>query len=60
MQFLISNALNRQVIVIEHKDKIPFVPKTDITKGIHVTEFTKNKHSGRYGFLNDVVNPEDK
>lgn len=58
MQFLISNALNRQVIVIEHKDKIPFVPKTDETKGIRVTEFTMNKHSGRYGFLNDVFNPE--
>lgn len=50
MQFLISNALNRQVIVIEHKDKIPFVPKTDEAKSIRVTEFTMNKHSGRYGF----------
>lgn len=59
MQFLISNALNRQVIVIEHKDKIPFVPKTDEAKGIRVTEFTMNKHSGRYGFLNDVFNPEN-
>ena len=59
MQFLISNALNRQVIVIEHKDKIPFVPKTDEAKGIRVTEFTMNKHSGRYGFLNDVFNSEN-
>lgn len=58
MQFLISNALKRQVIVIEHKDKIPFAPKTDEAKGIRVTEFTMNKHSGRYGFLNDVFNPE--
>lgn len=58
MHFLISNALKRQVIVIEHKDKIPFVPKTDETKGIRVTEFTMNKQSGRYGFLNDVFNPE--
>lgn len=58
MQFLISNALDRQVIVIEHKDKIPFVPKTDESKGIRITEFTMNKHSGRYGFLNDVFNPE--
>lgn len=58
MQFLISNAFNRQVIVIEHKDKIPFVPKTDASKGIYVTEFTMNKNSGRYGFLNDVFNPE--
>ncbi len=37
---------------------IPFVPKTDETKGIRVTEFTMNKYSGRYGFLNDVFNPE--
>lgn len=58
MHFLISNALKRQVIVIEHKDKIPFVPKTDEAKGIRVTEFTMNKQSGRYGFLNDVFNPE--
>ena len=60
MQFLISNALNRQVIVIEHKDKIPFVPKTDEARGIRVTEFTMNKHIGRYGFLNDVFNPENQ
>ena len=58
MRFLTSNALNRQVIIIEHKDKIPFLPKTDSTKGISVTEFTMNKQSGRYGFLNDVFNPE--
>lgn len=58
MRLLISNALNRQVIIIEHKDKIPFVPKTDASKGIRVTEFTMNKQSGRYGFLNDVFNPE--
>lgn len=59
MQFLISNVLNRQVIVIEHKDKIPFVPKTDEAKGIRVTKFTMNKHSVRYRFLNDVFNPEN-
>ena len=43
----------------EHKDKIPFIPKTDTSKGIRVTEFTMNKQSGRYGFLNDVFNPEN-
>lgn len=47
MQFLISNALNRQVIVIEHKDKIPFVPKTDEAKSIRVTEFTGNPQLDR-------------
>ena len=59
LKFLISNALSRQVIVIEHKDKLPFMLKTDISKGISVTEFTMNKQSGRYGFLNDVFNPEN-
>ena len=59
MEFFISNSLKRQVIIIEHKDKIPFLPKTDATKGINVTEFTMNKKSGRYGFLNDVFNPEN-
>ena len=59
MQLLISKALDRQVIIIEHKDKIPFIPKTDTSKGIRVTEFTMNKQSGRYGFLNDVFNPEN-
>ena len=58
MNFLISNALQRQVIIIEHKDKIPFILNTDETKGIRITEFTMNKYFGRYGFLNDVFNLE--
>ena len=58
MNFLISNAFQRQVIVIEHKDKIPFIPKTDEMKAISVIEFTMNTQSGRYGFFNGVYNPE--
>ena len=58
MNFLISNAFQRQVIVIEHKDKIPFIPKADEMKVIRVIEFTMNTQSGRYGFLNGVYNPE--
>ena len=50
MNFPISNAFQRQVIVIEHKDKIPFIPKTDEMKAIRVIEFTMNTQSGRYGF----------
>lgn len=60
MNFLISNALDRQVIMVEQKDEIPFVPVEDKTKGIHVIEFSRNPELGRYGFLNDVVNPEHK
>lgn len=58
IRFLMSNALHRQVITIEHKDKIPFLPTSDNSKKIRVIEFTRNRDSGRYGFLNDVFNPE--
>jgi len=60
MNFFISNSLDRQVIMVEQKDEIPFVPVEDTTKGIHVIEFSRNPEFGRYGFLNDVVNPEHK
>ena len=60
MNFLVSRALDRQVIMIEQKDEIPYVPTEDIQKGIHVIEFSRNPNYGRYGFLNDVVNPEHK
>lgn len=60
MNFLVANALNRQVIMIEQKDEIPYVPAEDSSRGIHIIEFSRNPNSGRYGFLNDVVNPEHK
>lgn len=60
MSFLVSRALDRQVIMIEQKDEIPYVPTEDMQKGIHVIEFSRNPNYGRYGFLNDVVNPEHK
>jgi len=60
MNFLLTNALGRQVIMVEQKDEIPFVPIEDETKGIYVIEFSRDPNQGRYGFLNDVVNPEHK
>lgn len=60
MHFLVSNALDRQVIMIEQKDEIPYVPTEDSKKKIHIIEFSRNPDHGRYGFLNDVVNPEHK
>lgn len=60
MDFLISRASSRQVIMIEQKDELPYIPAEDPSKEIHVVEFSKNPNAGRYGFLNDVVNPEHK
>ena len=60
MNYLISKAFDRQVIMIEQKDELPFIPAENTASGIHVIEFTRNPKEGRYGFLNDVVNPEHK
>lgn len=60
MNYLLSRAFDRQVIIIEQKDELPFIPNEDASKGVHVIEFTRNPKEGRYGFLNDVVNPEHK
>lgn len=54
IRYLIDNALKRQVIMIEQKERMPFIPSENPKKGIHVIEFTGSKNVGRYGFLNDV------
>lgn len=59
IQYLIDNAFSRQVIIVEQKC-LPFIPQKNSEKGVHVIEFTRNRTFGRYGFLNDVFNPEDK
>lgn len=42
--------------MIEQKRRMPFIPTEAPDKGVHVIEFTGDKHEGRYGFLNDVYN----
>ena len=58
IQYLVEHALSRQVIMIEQKERMPFIPKENPANGIHIIEFTGNKYVGRYGFLNDVFNIE--
>ncbi len=60
IQYLIKHASERQVIIIEQKKRMPFIPQESSEKNIHVIEFSRNRLSGRYGFLNDVYNPEDR
>lgn len=55
---LMVHALDRQVIIVEQSDRMPFIPKESNEKGIHVISFTRDRHNGRYGFLNDVYNPD--
>lgn len=59
IQYLIEHAYERQVIIIEQKKRMPFVPQENEEKAIHVIEFSRNRNVGRYGFLNDVYNAED-
>ncbi|MEG2012904.1 MAG: AAA family ATPase [Anaerovoracaceae bacterium] len=60
VQYLVNHALERQVIMVEQKKRMPFIPKEDYDAGIHIIEFSRNKSEGRYGFLNEVFNPEDQ
>jgi len=59
IKYLIDHALERQVIIIEQKKRVPFIPQENEEKGIHVVEFSRNRNVGRYGFLNDIYNTED-
>jgi len=39
---------------------MPFIPDESDEDGVHVIKFTRNKEEGRYGFLNEVYNPDDQ
>lgn len=60
IEYLIDHAHERQVIIVEQTKRMPFVPSEDEKKGVHVIRFSRNKEEGRYGFLNEVYNPEDQ
>lgn len=59
IEYLIAHAHERQIIIIEQTKRMPFIPSENEEDGVHVIQFTRNKGEGRYGFLNDVYNPED-
>lgn len=60
MHYMLSNESDRQIIMIEQKDELPFLPENHSYNNVNLIEFTRNPNSGRYGFLNDVVNSEHK
>jgi len=60
IKYLIAHAHERQVIIIEQTKRMPFVPSENEVEHVHVIRFTRNKGEGRYGFLNEVYNPEDQ
>ena len=59
VEYLIAHAHERQVIIVEQSRRMPFVPSESEKDGIHVIQFSRNRQEGRYGFLNEVYNPED-
>ena len=60
IEYLISHAHERQVIIVEQTKRMPFIPDENAENGVHVIRFSRNKEEGRYGFLNEVYNPEDQ
>lgn len=59
IEYLISHAHERQIIIVEQTKRMPFIPDESDENGVHVIQFSRNKEEGRYGFLNDVYNPGD-
>lgn len=59
LNYLLDHASERQIIIMEQKEKIPFPSKLTQNSKLTIIEFTRNKTQGRYGLLNDVYNPED-
>lgn len=60
IEYLISHARKRQVIIVEQTKRMPFIPDDSDENSVHVIRFSRNKEKGRYGFLNEVYNPEDQ
>ncbi len=60
LNFFINNSKDRQIIMIEQKDEMPFLPVSNESEQINVIKFTGDPSKGRYGFLNDVYNPGQK
>lgn len=60
IEYLIAHAHERQVIIVEQTKRMPFTPTESEEDGIHVIQFSRNREEGRYGFLNEVYNPEDQ
>ena len=60
IEYLIAHAKERQVIIVEQSKRMPFIPEDSDEKRVHVIRFSRNKNEGRYGFLNEVYNPEDQ
>lgn len=60
VEYLIAHAHERQVIIVEQSKRMPFVPSESEKDGVHVIQFSRNRQEGRYGFLNEVYNPEDR
>lgn len=60
IEYLIAHAKERQVIIVEQSKRMPFIPEDSDEKSVHVIRFSRNKNEGRYGFLNEVYNPEDQ
>lgn len=60
LKFFASSSMDRQTIMVEQKDELPNLSSLKKSKQINIIEFTRDPSKGRYGFLNDVYNPEHK
>lgn len=60
IEYLLAHAHERQILFVEQTKRMPFIPDETQDGSVHVIRFTRNRDEDRYGFLNDVYNPEDQ
>lgn len=52
-----KQAVSQQIIIIENTNHMAGIPLDD---NINIVEFSKDKHNGRYGYLDGIYDVSDE
>ncbi len=55
--YLAKQAVSQQIIIIENTNHMAGIPLDD---NINIVEFSKDKHNGRYGYLDGIYDVSDE
>lgn len=55
--YLVKQAVSQQIIIIENTNHMAGIPLDD---NINIVEFSKDKHNGRYGYLDGIYDVSDE
>ena len=55
--YLAKQAVSQQIIIIENTNHMAGIP---LDENVNIVEFSKDKHNGRYGYLDGVYDVSDE